>query len=88
MDGGPGRTKRSHRVLAFDWDGYFKVSIFVPEKVRLEALKLPLENDIINLIADAKQMGKLKFFPLIFDRRSSDNFDDIYTLIDFRKMIK
>jgi len=70
------------------WDGFFKVTIYIPEKVRADALSLPLHDKIKAMIDDPKQMGKLKFFPLIFDLRSDELFDAVYTLIDFRKRIK
>ena len=70
------------------WDGFFKVSIYVPEKARANALNLPLDDEIREKIVGAKQMGKLKFFPLVFDLRSDEGFDAIYTLIEFRKTIK
>lgn len=70
------------------WEGHFRVSIFIPEKARIEALNLPLSDDIKEMIESAKQVGKLKFFPLVFDIRSSEKIKEIYTLIDFRKAIK
>ena len=70
------------------WDGFFKVSIFVPEKARAGALNLPFDDEIKQMIVAAKQMGKLKFFPVIFDLHSDSLFDAVYALIDFRKMIK
>lgn len=70
------------------WDGFFKTTFYIPEKVRSEALNLSLDDDVKNRIADSNQMGKLKFFPLVFDLRSDEILNDIYTLADFRKMIK
>lgn len=70
------------------WDGFFKVTIYVPEKNRADALNLPLNVEIKQMIVDSKQMGKLKFFPLVFDLRSDELFDAVYTLVDFRKRIK
>jgi len=64
------------------------VTIYIPENVRTDALYLPLDNGIKDMITEAKQMGKLKFFPLIFDLQSDEFFDDIYTLVNFRKNIK
>lgn len=69
------------------WNGFFKVTIYVPEKHRAE-LNLPLSAGIKKMIVDSKQMGKLKFFPLTFNLRSDELFDEIYTLVDFRKRIK
>ncbi len=70
------------------WDGFFRVSLFVPEKARADALNLPLSDEMKTMISDSKQIGKLKFFPLVFDLRSDELFDEIFTLINFRKTIK
>ena len=70
------------------WDGFFRVTLYIPEKARTDALNLSLGDDIKNMIANSKKMGKLKFFPLIFDLCSDELFDDIYTLVNFRKNVK
>ena len=70
------------------WEGFFRVSVFVPEKYRMDALTLPLSGEVKTMIENAKQMGKLKFFPLVFDQRSDELFGDIYTLINFKKAVK
>ena len=70
------------------WDGFFKTTFYIPEKYRLQALNLPLEGGTKDMVAESKQMGKLKFFPLVLDLHSDELFNDIYTLINFRKMIK
>ena len=70
------------------WDGFFKVTIFIPEKARYDASNLPVNDDIKNKISESHQMGKLKFFPLTFDIHSDELFNDIYTLANFRKMLK
>ena len=70
------------------WNGFFRVTVFVPEKYRAEALALPLSGDTLALVETAKQMGKLKFFPLVFDVRDGEIFADMFTLIDFRKALK
>lgn len=70
------------------WDGFFKVSIYIPEKYRADALALSLSDEMREVIVNSKQMGKLKFFPLVFDLRSDKLFEEIYTLIDFRKTLK
>ena len=66
----------------------FKVSIFIPEKYRAEALNLPLTNEMKKNIETAEQIGKLKFFSVIFELRSDKLFNQIYTLIDFKKLLK
>ncbi|NLT18573.1 MAG: hypothetical protein BWX72_01117 [Firmicutes bacterium ADurb.Bin080] len=69
------------------WDGFFKVSIFIPEKNRAEVLSLPLETDVKQLISNSKQMGKMKFFPVIFDLYSDEFFAAVFLLADFQKSI-
>ena len=70
------------------WDGFFKITFYIPEKSRAEALNLSLDEKIKSLIADSKQIGKLKFFPIVFDLRSDEILGVIYELINFRKVIK
>ena len=70
------------------WDGFFRVSLFIPEKARADVLSLVVDDEITKMIENARQMGKLKFFPLVFDLRSTELFDGIYTLIEFKKAIK
>ena len=70
------------------WNGFFKVAIYIPEKYREDALNLSLDDEVKEMIENAKQMGKLKFFPLIFDLRSDKMLDAIFTIIDFRKSLK
>jgi hypothetical protein len=70
------------------WEEFFKVTIYIPEKYRANALSLSLDGEVRTMVENAKQMGKLKFFPLVFDLRIDDLFNALYTLIDFRKMLK
>lgn len=70
------------------WNGFFRVSIYIPEKARANALNLSLDDETKKMIKNSKQTGKLKFFPLIFDVRSGNLNDEIYALINFRKTIK
>lgn len=67
--------------------GFFKVTIYIPENRRLESLMLPLDGTVRKMIEESKRMGKLRFFPVIFDLRSDELFDAVYTLIDFKKAI-
>jgi len=71
------------------WDGFFKVTIYIPEKARAAALSLPLGDAVRQMIADAKQMGeKMRYFPLVFEMRSDALLESVYALADFRKSIK
>lgn len=67
------------------WDGFFKVTIYVPEKDRAGIRTLPLKDEVKQMIEDSAQMGKLKFFPVVFELCSDESFEAIYTLIDFKK---
>lgn len=70
------------------WDGFFKVSIFVPEKCREDISRLPLTEEVKQMIADAKQMGnQLRYFPLVFEIRSDEMFSVLFELMDFKKRI-
>ena len=67
------------------WDGFFKVTIYVPEKARADVFSLPLSNEVKRTIADSKQMGKLKYFRLVFDLCSDAMFEVVFSIVDFRK---
>ena len=70
------------------WEGFFKVTFYIPERCRADALNLPLEGDVKQMVAEAKQMGKLKFFPVTFELHSPKLLDAVMLLVDFRKAIK
>ncbi|HAE62133.1 MAG TPA: hypothetical protein DCG38_07365 [Eubacteriaceae bacterium] len=70
------------------WDGFFKLTIYIPEKNRTDVLNLPLDNEIKLIIAASQQMGKLKYFPIVFDLCSDEIFEAVFLLVDFRKSIK
>lgn len=70
------------------WDGFFKVTIYIPEKARFDLSSLPLDDEIKLMIEKSKQMGKLKFFPLVFDLCSDEKFETLFSLVDFRKSTK
>ena len=40
-----------------------------------------------SMIAASQQMGKLKYFPLVFDLHSDEMFEAVFLLVDFRKSI-
>jgi len=70
------------------WDGFFKVNIYIPEKYRADVLSLPFKNEIKQMIAASQQMGKLRFFPVVFELCSDEIFETVLILVDFRKSIK
>ena len=70
------------------WSGFFKVTIYVPEKARVEALQLPLNEEVKQMILNSQTMGKFQFFPLVLDVSSSERFYDLFALLDFRKSLR
>jgi hypothetical protein len=40
------------------------------------------------MIVDLSQMGKLHYFPLVFDLRSDEIFEVVFLLADFKKSLK
>ncbi|NLV50144.1 MAG: DUF3788 family protein [Clostridiales bacterium] len=70
------------------WNGFFKVTFYIPSKARADVLSLPLDNEVKLMIANSGQMGKLKYFPLVFDLCSDEKFKAVFMLADFRKSIK
>lgn len=70
------------------WDGFFRVTIFVPEKARADALDLFLDHEVKKMIEESKPMGKLKVFPVVFDFFSDDEFEGFFSLAAFRKSLK
>ena len=45
--------------MAFYLAQIFKVSIYIPEKARADALKLSLDDEVKEVIENSKQMGKI-----------------------------
>ena len=83
-----GTQKESTTFWLSIWNGFFKVTMYIPEKYRTDALSLSLNDEVREMIENAKQIGKLKFFPLIFDLRAQTVPDELFTLINFRKTLK
>jgi hypothetical protein len=55
---------------------------------RADVLSLPLDNEVKLMISDSRKMGKLNYFPLVFDLRSDEMFEAVFMLADFRKSTK
>ena len=83
-----GTQKETNAFWLSIWEGFFRIAIYIPEKYREGVLNLSLSGETKEKIENAKQMGKLKFFPLVFDLDSGEMFDEIFILIDFKKMLK
>lgn len=70
------------------WEGFFKVTIYVPQKARTDVFSLPLDDVVRQMVADSKQMGELKFYPLVFELNSDAMFEAIFSLVDFKIRMK
>ncbi len=70
------------------WDGFFKVAIYFPEKARFDVYNLHLDEEVKEMIENSNQMGKLKYFPIVFDLCSDKMLEAVFLLADFRKSIK
>jgi hypothetical protein len=85
-------TKGTHKEKTIFWlsiwDGFFKLSFYFAEKAREGLQGLAVSENTKRKIEGAKQMGKLKFFPIVFEVNSDDLFDDLSALINYRKSLK
>lgn len=67
------------------WNGFFKVTVYLPEKHRESVLKLSLDEQTKRMIEQAEVMGKtFKTLPLSFDVNSDEPLDSIVSLIKFK----
>ena len=67
------------------WDGFFKVTIYVPEKSRADILSIPLGNELKQMISASKEMGKVKYFPIVFDLRSDEMLEAVFLIADNKR---
>ena len=71
------------------WQGFFRVTIYVPEASRADILSLPLDDEVKRMAAERERMGnRLKYLPLVFDLRSEELFPSVFALADFKKSIR
>lgn len=68
------------------WEGFFKVSFNFKAEIRAELLELALGKETKEMIRQVEVHGKkLKYIPIIFDVKASQQLADIYTIAEFRK---
>ena len=69
------------------WDGFFRIAFFFSASVQAELQGLQISQETIDLIKNAKPMGKtMRFLPVVLDIKSIQQLDDVYNLAQFRKM--
>ena len=83
-----GTKKEKTLYWLYIYEGYFSVAIWFKEKNRAEILKADVSEKTKQLICDAKTMGKLPTFPVVFDINTLEPLTDIYILIDCKKRME
>ena len=85
----PRGTSKEKNIFWFSlWQGAFKVSFYFPVNSQQALVELPLSPTVIERITQAETLGKMKFFPVLFDNDSTAWFPDIFTLIEYKKTLK
>lgn len=67
------------------WEGFFKVTFYIPEKNREALLDLPLEESIREKILNSAQIGQLKFFSLVFEVHARELLHQVLSVADFKR---
>ena len=70
------------------YDGTFNIAVWFKEKNRTEILRADVSDKTKQLIRDAKTMGKVPTFPVVFDVSTDEPLGDVYTLIDCKKRLE
>ena len=83
-----GTRKEKNLYWLYIYDGYFSVAVWFKEKNRLELLNADVSEKTKQMICDAKTMGKLPTFPVVFDITTAEPLADIYALIDCKKRLE
>jgi len=83
-----GTNKEKTLYWLYVYEKYFSVAVWFKEKNRAEALKADVSEKTKLLIRDAKTMGKMPTFPVVFDITTIEPLADICTLIDCKKKLE
>ena len=84
------RGTKKEKVIYWSsaWDGYFCVTIWFKEKNRAEVLKVEVSEKTKRLIREAKMLGKMPTFPVVFEVTTDEPLADIYKLIECKKRLE
>ena len=80
-----GTHKEKTLYWLYVYEGFFSVAVWFKEKNRTEALHANVSEKTRQLIHDAKTMGKMPTFPVVFDITTTEPLADICTLIECKK---
>jgi len=83
-----GARKEKNLYWLYVYEGYFSVAVWFKEKNRTEVLMADVSEKTIQLIRNAKTMGKLPTFPVVFDITTVEQLADIYALLDCKKRLE
>lgn len=83
-----GTRKEKNLYWLYVYEGYFSVAVWFKEKNRMEVLRADVSEKTKKLIHDAKTMGKMPTFPVVFDITTVEPLADIYVLLDCKKKIE
>ena len=82
----------NHKEKTLYWlhvfEGYFDVAVWFKEKHRMEATNANVSERTRQMILDAKTMGKVPTFPVIFNITTPEPLADLFTLIECKKLIE
>ena len=68
------------------WEGFFKVSFYFSANLQDELLSLPISEEVKDIIANTKPMGKtMRSIPIVMDIESDRQLSDVYAIAEFRK---
>ena len=84
------RGTRKEKVLYWlhVFDGHFTVAVWFKEKNREKILQVGVGKETMQLIANAKTMGKLPTFPVEFKMTATAPLADICALIELKKELE
>ena len=83
-----GTRKEKTLYWLYVYERYFSVAVWFKEKNRQEALRANVGEKTKQLIHDAKTMGKMPTFPVVFDITAAEPLTDIYALIECKKRLE
>jgi len=83
-----GTRKEKNLYWLHVFEGYFSVAVWFKEKNRAEVLKANVSEKTRQMIRDAKTMGKVLTFPVVFDVTTAESIVDIYALIECKKRLE
>ncbi len=83
-----GAKKEKNLYWLHVFEGYFSVAVWFKEKDRAEILSADVNEKTKRLIRDAKTMGKVPTFPVVFDITKPEPLTDITVLLECKKRLE